>query len=266
MKIIMRVYVQKSRTARGWLGPVNQPDPFQDADIEQGLIYARQMMIDVINIGLPIGGETVFTHYAQSLTELLSWMAIGARSTENQEHRILASGMNYAVGLKNPTQGSIEIGVNSVVSAQHSHVAVIDHQLIKTHGNLFAHLVLRGSNKIPNYSAEHLRSAQESLTLSDVKNPAIIIDASHDNCFYQGKKDHRRQSYVILETLDAIKKDSGIKKLVKGFMLESFIKAGNQKIDHSGRIDLNGLSITDPCMDWNQTEILLKTMAERLRK
>ncbi len=266
MKIIMRVYTQKSRTGTGWLGPYNQPDPFQDADLEKGLIYARRMMIDVINLGLPISAETVFTHYAKPWTELLSWMAIGARSTENQEHRILASSMNYAVGLKNPTHGSISIGVNSVVSAQHSHVAVFDHQVIKTHGNPFAHLVLRGSHKQPNYSIEHLRAAREMLASSHVNHPAIIIDASHDNCFHNGQKDHRRQSNVIIDTLDAMKNDTDIQKLVKGFMLESFIKAGNQKIEDQDCVDFDGLSITDPCLDWDQTASLLHTMAERLRQ
>ena len=140
MKLVMRVYIQKPRTTKGWTGPVNQPDPFAYPDIEAGIKYVREMMIKVVEIGLPIADEALFTHNAKGFLELLTWVAIGARSAEDQEHRIFASAIDCAVGMKNPTHGSIEIGVNSVIAAQHPHVAVFDGYEVQTHGNSHAHL------------------------------------------------------------------------------------------------------------------------------
>ncbi len=267
MKIVMRVYIQKPRTTKGWTGPVNQPHPLKEPDIEAGIRYARKMMIDVLKIGLPIADEALFTHNAKGFIDLLSWVAVGARSTENQEHRIFASSIDYAVGLKNPTHGSISVGINSVIAAQHFHTAFFDGHEVRTHGNPFAHLVLRGSNHAPNYSVAHLEEAREYLLQQHVKNPAIIVDASHDNCLFEGKKDHCRQMNVIFETLDAIAEKPKLKALVKGFMIESFLKDGNQKAnpDHPEELNLEGLSITDPCLNWENTEKLLITMAEKLR-
>ena len=126
LKIVMRVYIQKPRTTTGWTGPVNQPNPFKPSHIGEGAKYCREMMVKVVEMGLPIADEAVFTHNAKGFIELLSWVAIGARSTEDQEHRVFASSLDCAVGMKNPTSGSIEIGVNSVVAAQYPHVAVFD--------------------------------------------------------------------------------------------------------------------------------------------
>jgi 3-deoxy-7-phosphoheptulonate synthase len=126
LKLIMRVYIQKPRTTKGWTGPVNQPDPFNPPNIALGIEYTRNMMVQVIEMGLPIADEALFTHNAKGFLELLSWVAIGARSTEDQEHRIFASAIDCAVGLKNPTHGSLLVGVNSVIAAQHPHVAVFD--------------------------------------------------------------------------------------------------------------------------------------------
>lgn len=267
LKIIMRVYIQKPRTTKGWTGPVNQPNPFEFPDIEQGVRYTRDMMIKVIEMGLPIADEALFTHNAKCFLELLSWVAIGARSAEDQEHRIFASGINCAVGMKNPTHGSIGIAVNSVVSAQHPHVAVIDGYEVQTHGNLHAHVVLRGSNHAPNYSNEYLYEAKHHMEMHDVHNPAIVIDASHDNCLINGKKDQSLQPKIIFEVIEAIQDKPDLKKLVKGFMVESFIKAGNQKIDEKNpeKVDLSGLSITDPCLSWDQTENMLLELAAKLK-
>ena len=137
-------------------------------------------------MGLPIADEAVFTHNSKGFIELLSWVAIGARSTEDQEHRIHASAIDCAVGMKNPTSGSIEIGVNSIIAAQHGHTAVYNGMQVETHGNQYAHLVLRGGMDRPNYSLEDILQAKKILEKQQVSNPAIIIDASHDNCKING--------------------------------------------------------------------------------
>ncbi len=266
LKLVMRVYIQKPRTTKGWTGPVNQPDPFAYPDIETGMKYSRSMMIDVIEMGLPIADEALFTHNAEGFLELLSWVAIGARSAEDQEHRIFASAIDCPVGLKNPTHGSLEIAVNSIIAAQHPHVAVFDGYEVQTEGNAYAHLVLRGSNHMPNYSIEHLKQAEHYMTQHKIKNPAVIIDASHDNCLINGKKDYRLQSKVMFEVIENLQTHPHLRKLMKGFMLESFLKEGNQKVDINNptQIDLDGLSITDPCLSWEQTEETLLTLTNKL--
>ncbi|MFI4956120.1 MAG: 3-deoxy-7-phosphoheptulonate synthase [Gammaproteobacteria bacterium] len=267
LKIVMRVYIQKPRTKNGWTGPMIQSDPFSAPDVAFSMRYVRKMMLDVIDMGLPISDEALFTHNAKGFVELLSWVAIGARSAENQQYRIYASSIDCPVGLKNPTYGSLHVGVNSVIAAQHPHVTVMDGFEVQTHGNPYAHLVLRGGNNEPNYSAAHLHEARTYMMHHNVKNPAILVDASHDNCIIDGQKNHLRQSHVIFETLDTMAQDPVLRSLVKGFMIESFIKDGNQKVDltHPEGLDLNGLSITDPCLGWDKTETLLLNMAERLR-
>src|SRR3990167_5931995 len=266
LKIVMRVYIQKPRTTKGWTGPVNQPDVFANPDIEKGVRYTREMMIKVIEIGLPIADEALFTHNAKGFLELLSWVAIGARSAEDQEHRIFASAIDCAVGMKNPTHGSIAIGVNGVVAAQHPHVAVFDGYEVQTQGNPYAHLVLRGGNHAPNYSATFLEEVKRYMDSHHIQNPSVMIDASHDNCLKNGKKDHSLQPQIVFEVLDSVKNRSDLKTLVKGFMLESFIKEGHQKIDdkNAATVDLQGLSITDPCLSWDHTEAFLLQLMEKV--
>lgn len=263
VKILMRVYIQKPRTIRGWLGPVNQPDPHEPADIEKGIEYCRDMMVKIVEMGLPIADEAVFTHNAKGFVELLSWIAIGARSVEDQEHRIFASGLECPAGMKNGTSGSIDVAVNGIVAAQHRHVAVLDGYQVETHGNPFAHLVLRGGVTGPNYGVEHVHKAKALLERHKVKNPAILIDASHDNCVLNGKKDASIQPIVVKEVLATMKVHPDCRHLVKGFMMESFLKEGNQKLDDttSETIDRGGLSITDPCLGWDETEDLVRYVA-----
>ncbi len=263
LKLVMRVYIQKPRTTKGWMGPVNQPDPQANPDILAGIKYAREMMVKIVEMGLPIADEALFTHNAKGFLELLSWVAIGARSTENQEHRVFASAIDCAVGLKNPTHGSLTIGVNSIVAAQHPHVAVFEGQEVRTHGNPHAHLVLRGSQKSPNYSILHLEEISKIMEMQQIKNPSVLIDVSHDNCLINGKKNHRLQMQSIFEIIDNLQSRPELNNLVKGFMIESFIKEGSQKLN-SLPIDLNGLSITDPCLSWEQTEELLLNLAKKL--
>lgn len=265
LKLVMRVYIQKPRTIKGWTGPVNQPDPLSEPNIEEGIMYCRKLMTQVVEMGLPIADEALFTHNARGFIELLSWVAIGARSSEDQEHRIFASGIDCPVGIKNPTHGSLKIGVNSVVAAQHSHYIVLDGNEVETDGNAYAHIVLRGSNDRPNYSIEYINEVAEHYTKNDVKNPAIIIDVSHDNCVINGVKDHNAQSQIILDIVNQLKNHSQLKTLVKGFMLESFIKPGRQNVEAASPIDLGGLSITDPCLGWDDTEDLLIKLANLVK-
>ncbi len=267
LKLVMRCYIQKPRTTKGWTGPVNQPDPLAPPDIEAGVKYTREMMVRVVEMGLPIADEALFTHNAKGFIELLSWVAIGARSAEDQEHRIFASSLDCAVGMKNPTHGSLAIGVNGIVAAQHQHVAVFDGYEVQTHGNPYAHLVLRGGDGVPNYSVSHLEEVKRCMESHDIQNPAIVIDVSHDNCLINGKKDTGRQPDITRDILDSIKDRPDLRKLVKGFMIESFIKEGRQNVVEGKPhdIDLGGLSITDPCLSWERTEEMLLQLAHRVQ-
>ncbi|MSU56464.1 MAG: 3-deoxy-7-phosphoheptulonate synthase [Candidatus Taylorbacteria bacterium] len=264
LKIVMRVYIQKPRTTIGWTGPVNQPDPFTSSHIGEGAKYCREMMVKVVEMGLPIADEAVFTHNAKGFIELLSWVAIGARSTEDQEHRVFASSLDCAVGMKNPTSGSIEIGVNSVVAAQYPHTAVFDGNEVQTSGNSHAHLILRGGASGSNYSAQHIEEARGYMEKHKIKNPSVILDTSHDNCRVNGIKHEENQACVIREVMASFKEKPELMKTVKGFMFESFIKAGCQKVDPKApeKLDMGGLSITDPCLGWEQTEKLLVEAVE----
>lgn len=263
LKIVMRMYIQKPRTTKGWAGPLSQPDPFGEPDIEAGIYYVREMMVKVVELGLPIADECLFTHHGSHFSELLSWMAIGARSSEDPEHRVLASAANCPVGLKNPTHGSIAVAVNSVVAAQQGHVAALDGHEVKTPGNAYAHLVLRGANNAPNYGLSYLEQTKTFMHIHGIKNPALLIDVSHDNCLIDGKKVYQAQPKIIFEVLESLKNRPDLKKLVKGFMVESYLKAGQQSLEKetAQSIDRQGLSITDPCLSWAQTEALLLAMA-----
>ena len=267
IKIVMRLYIQKPRTTKGWTGPVNQPDPLAYPDIAAGIRYTKEMMIKVIEMGLPIADEALFTHNASGFLELLSWVAIGARSAEDQEHRIFASAIDCAVGLKNPTYGSLGVAVNSVMAAQYRHVAAFDGYEVQTNGNAHAHLVLRGSSQDgSNYSIAHLETIQKLMEVNQIKNPAVMIDASHDNCIVNGKKDPSQQPQVSWDVMKSLVERPDLKKLVKGFMVESFLKEGAQKIEGKSHldIDMQGLSITDPCLSWERTERLLLDLAAKI--
>ena len=264
IKLVMRTYIQKPRTVKGWTGPVNQPDPLSPPDIVQGIKYVRSLMVKVVEMGLPIADEALFTHNARGFIELLSWVAIGARSSEDQEHRIFASSIDCPVGMKNPTHGSLKIGVNGVIAAQHPHVAVFDGCEVETDGNPYVHLVLRGSNEKPNYALEFIEEVKKHMEAGKVKNPAVMIDVSHDNCLIEGKKDYLEQANIIRRVIDSLAVKPELKKLVKGFMLESFLLPGNQNVETVSEINYGGLSITDPCLGWEQTEQLLLDLAKQI--
>lgn len=267
LKIVMRVYIQKPRTTKGWTGPVNQPDPYAEPDIDAGIHYVREMMVKVVEMGLPIADECLFTHNARGFSELVSWFAIGARSSEDHEHRIFASAANCAAGMKNPTHGSLTVAVNSVVAAQHPHIAAIDGYEVQTQGNPYAHLVLRGADQTPNYSLSHLEEVKRLMDGHQIKNPAVIIDVSHDNCIINGQKNYRIQPNIIFEVMKYLRSRPDLRILMKGFMVESYLKEGQQKIEmtDAAMIDLNGLSITDPCLGWEQTKTLLLELAKQVK-
>ena len=268
LKIIGRVYIQKPRTTTGWLGPVNQPDPFADPDVEKGLIYCRKMMIEILKLGFPIADEAVFTHKKGYLMDLPSWIAIGARSTEDQEHRIFASLLDCPVGLKNPTSGSISIGINSIVAAQHPHVFVIDGQQVQTSGNAFAHLILRGGSGKPNFQAPFIEKAIQKMHEKNVQNPAILVDASHENCLdpETGKKNPRRQPEILDAVLESARQNPEIARAVKGFMVESFLEPGNQNVAEFAPSNPPkfGQSITDPCLSLPETIEMMESVAGQI--
>ena len=265
LKLVMRAYIQKPRTACGWTGPGNQPDPFAPPDIEEGRRYARKLMLDVVELGLPIADEAVFLQNERGFSDLVAWVAIGARSSEDQEHRIWASAVDIPVGLKNPTSGCIPVGVNGVVAAQSRHTAVFDGYQVETRGNAFAHLVLRGGAHGPNYDLYHLHRACRLLEEQGVRNPAILVDGSHDNCRIDGQKRPEFQADVTREVLDNLRAHPGLRQVVHGFLLESFLKTGCQRLEECTpeTIDLEGLSVTDPCLGWDETRELLLDMADR---
>jgi 3-deoxy-7-phosphoheptulonate synthase len=264
IKIVMRVYTQKPRTIDGWAGVAVQPNPFEEPDINAGIIYVRKMMCEIIELGLPIADEVLFTNLFDYRSDMLSWAAIGARSSEDQEHRAFASGIEYPVGIKNPTSGDIVIGVNGVVSAQRPHIFVRTNKQVMSSGNKYAHIVLRGGVNGSNYSLKYMKQVLELYKIHNVQNASIIVDASHDNTRVKDVKDYKRQSACVEEVLKSCKKNLEIKKTVKGFLIESFMKEGNQKlhIEKEEEIDLKGLSITDACIGINETRALIEKIVQ----
>ena len=264
LKIVMRVYPHKPRTTIGWHGALLQPDIYSEIDINKGLYYSRAMMLEVIQLGLPIAAEVLNINLHDYLSDLLSWVAVGARSSENQEHRVYASGLEIPVGLKNPTHGSLEVAINSILSAQHPHAMIYNNHQVNTAGNPYAHLVLRGGNKKPNFSIAELDLVSKLCTAKNIQNPAAIIDVSHDNSILENVKCHTNQPKSILNILKSLQSHNHIQNLVKGFMVESFLEDGNQKIDQD--VSLNGLSLTDPCIGWDKTMKLIYELSEMLSR
>jgi len=269
IKIMMRVYTQKPRTSLGWTGPVNQPDPFKIPDIEKGIIYCRKMMIEILKIGLPIADEALFTHNEGYFSDLLSWVAIGARSAEDQEHRIYASMISNPVGIKNPTSGDLKIAINSIIAAQNPHVFLLNGKQIKTSGNNYSHLILRGGNSKPNIDLDNLIKTTNLIKNSKINFPSLIVDVSHDNSINLDtqKKDYSKQPEILLEVLENMNQNPDLLNYIKGFMLESFILDGAQNLNDAQSqigLNLNGLSITDACINLEKTEQLIKNLYENL--
>ena len=253
--IVMRVYFEKPRTTIGWRGLIVDPHMDGSYRIGEGLQVARDILLEINNMGLPAGSEILDPIIPQYISELISWAAIGARTTESQTHRELTSGLSMPVGFKNSTDGSFEKAINAIRSARHPHSFIgIDKQgltsVLKTRGNPGGHLIMRGGDRGPNYYQEFMEDAQEMMLSHDI-NPAIIVDCSHSN---SGKKADR-QERVLNNILD--QKRRGVDS-IKGFMLESNINHGNQPICENRDELKYGVSITDECIGWEKTEELLR--------
>ncbi|ALO45047.1 3-deoxy-7-phosphoheptulonate synthase [Pseudohongiella spirulinae] len=260
--IVMRVYFEKPRTSVGWKGLIN--DPFMDDtfQIEEGLKLGRKLLLDIVSMGLPASTEALDPISPQYLQDLIAWSAIGARTTESQTHREMSSGLSSAVGFKNGTDGGLMVAVNAMQSVSHPHrflgiskggqVAVV-----RTKGNPYAHVVLRGGSAGPNYDSVHVAQAEEELRKGGVSTN-IMIDCSHAN----SNKDPSIQSLVLKDVTHQILEGN---QSIIGVMLESNINFGNQKIPADLKELKYGVSVTDACIDWAETERSIKEMAAKLK-
>ncbi len=259
--LIPRIYTNKPRTTgEGYKGITSQPDPEGKTDFRAGLIAMRHMQIKAIEeSGLTAADEMLYPENWGYVADILSYVAIGARSVEDQEHRMTASGFDVPAGMKNPTSGTLSVMLNSVYAAQQPHTFVYRGYEVNTNGNPLAHCVLRGSNtkhgqSIPNYHYEDLSLLLKLYQQREIINPAAIIDANHNN----SNKQFKEQIRIVKEVLHSRSLNSDIKSLVKGVMIESYIEEGCQKIGEG----VYGKSITDPCLGWDDTEKLLLEIAE----
>lgn len=259
--LIPRIYTNKPRTTGdGYKGIVHQPDPEKKPAFRDGLTAMRKMHIRAIDeSGLTAADEMLYPENWGYVSDILSYVAIGARSVENQQHRLTASCFDVPAGMKNPTSGTLSVMLNSVYAAQHPHSFIYRSHAISTTGNELAHSVLRGAvnkhgNNIPNYHYEDLNLLLEMYGEMDLKNPACIIDTNHSN---SGKK-FEQQIRITKEVMHSRKLNSDIHKLVKGVMIESYIEEGCQKIGDG----VYGKSITDPCLGWEDSEKLIYDIAE----
>lgn len=259
--IIPRIYTNKPRTTgEGYKGMVHQPDPEKKPDLFEGLIAMRKMHLRAIaESRLFAADEMLYPENWSYLDDILSYVAVGARSVENQQHRLTISGLDIPCGMKNPTSGDLSVMMNSVIAAQGRHTFLYRAWEVKSDGNPLTHTILRGAvNKHgqaqPNYHYEDLRRLQEMYDKLDLKNPAVVIDANHAN----SDKRHEEQPRIVEEVLHSRRVSEDIHNLVKGVMIESYIESGCQKIsDH-----IYGKSITDPCLGWAETEKLLYKIAD----
>ena len=261
--IIPRIYTNKPRTTgEGYKGILHQPDPEKKPDLLHGLIGVRKMHMRAIEeSGLTAADEMLYPETWRYLDDILSYVAIGARSVENQQHRLVASGMDIPAGMKNPTSGDLSVMLNSVVAAQMKQNFIYRNWEVETTGNPLTHTILRGAvnkhgNAIPNYHYEDLQLLLEKYNERDLKNPAVIVDANHSN----SNKQFKEQIRIVKEVLHSRSLSNDIHNLVKGVMIESYLVEGNQKIgcpDH-----VYGKSITDPCLGWEDSERLIHTIAQ----
>lgn len=259
--LIPRIYTNKPRTTgEGYKGIVHQPDPEKKPDFLAGLIAMRKMHIRALaETGLTAADEMLYPENWMYLSDILSYVAIGARSVEDQQHRLTVSGFDVAAGMKNPTSGDFSVMMNSVYAAQHPHSFIYRGYEVQTTGNELAHTVLRGANNkhgqnLPNYHYEDLIRLYEMYEKMNLKNPACIIDSNHSN----SNKQYEQQIRIVKEVMHSRKLSSDIHNLVKGVMVESYIEPGCQKVGGG----VYGKSITDPCLGWEETEKLIYALAE----
>jgi 3-deoxy-7-phosphoheptulonate synthase len=260
--VAMRVYFEKPRTTTGWKGLINDPNLDGSRDVNTGLHTARRLLLEVTDLGLPIGCEFLDPITPQYISDVVAWGAIGARTTESQIHRQLASGLSMPVGFKNGTAGSVQLAVDAVRAAAAPHAfAGVDvggtPAILYTHGNEDCHVILRGGRGAPNYDSESVEGTLTQLRAAGLAE-RVVIDASHDN----SGKDHERQPVVVSEIADQV---AGGNAAVVGVMMESFLVAGRQDLESDEPL-VYGQSITDACMDWDNTVLTLDRLASAVRK
>lgn len=261
--IIPRIYTNKPRTTgEGYKGMVHQPDPEKQEDMLQGLISMRHLHTKAVEMtGLTCADEMLYPENYRYLSDILSYVAIGARSVENQQHRLTASGLDIPVGMKNPTGGDLSVMMNSLVAAQASHTFLYRGWEVRTEGNPLSHAILRGyvdtnGRSLPNYHFEDLIALYDLYQKKNLANKAVIVDTNHAN---SGKK-YLEQVRICNEVLHSCRHSEEIRSLVKGFMIESYIEDGAQKIGEG----VYGKSITDPCLGWEKSENLIYQIADQL--
>ena len=259
--IVPRIYSNKPRTTGdGYKGMLHQPDPNAQPDMLKGLIAIRRMHIRVLEqTGFSGADELLYPENYYYLSDILSYVAIGARSVEDQQHRLIASGLDVPVGMKNPTSGDLSVMMNSILAAQHAHTFLFSQWEVHSKGNPLAHAILRGSvNKygrsLPNYHYEDLSQLCDLYGKGGLENPAVIIDTNHSN---SGKK-WEQQVRIAKEVLHSTRHSEDIRRMVKGLMIESYLLDGNQKLEGG----VYGLSITDACIGWEKTEQLVLELAD----
>ncbi len=262
--IVPRIYTNKPRTTgEGYKGMLHQPDPNQNPDMLKGILAIRHLHMKAINeTGFGCADEMLYPENYRYLSDLLAYVAVGARSVENQQHRLTASGFDIPVGMKNPTGGDISVMMNSIKAAQSSHVFLYRGWEVKTAGNPYAHAILRGyvdkhGKSHPNYHYEDLYDLYETYAASGLENPAVIVDTNHSN---SGKK-YLEQIRIAKEILHSCRYSKDVRSIVKGLMIESYIEDGAQKISDDS---IYGKSVTDPCIGWEKTEKLICDIAEVL--
>ena len=261
--IVPRIYTNKPRTTGdGYKGMVHQPNPDKEPDMYEGIVAIRDIHMSALKeTGFSCADEMLYPDNYRYLSDVLSYVAIGARSVENQQHRLAASGLEVPVGMKNPTSGDLSIMMNAITAAQHSHTFIYRGWEVTSDGNPYAHAIMRGfvdrdGHSISNYHYEDLQKLSDLYAASGLANPAAIIDVNHAN---SGKK-YLEQIRISKDILYSINHNNDIKKLVKGLMIESYIEDGAQKIGEN----VYGKSITDPCLGWEKTEKLIYDIAEEL--
>ena len=263
--IIPRIYTNKPRTTGdGYKGMLHQPDPTVDADMLKGIVAIRDVhMCALKDYGFSCADEMLYPDNHRYLSDLLSYVAVGARSVENQQHRLTASGLAIPVGMKNPTGGDLSIMMNSITAGQHSHTFIYRGWEVKSQGNPLTPAMLRGyvergGRAIANYHYEDLRRLHEIYEKSGLANPGVIVDTNHSN----SAKMHLEQVRIAKDIVHSCRQNGDIRKLVKGLMIESYLVDGAQKVDCGEYVF--GQSITDPCLGWEKTEKLIFDIADSI--